>query len=83
VDLVVDFINTVIEQIGNLVTFLIGLLPPSPFVAFQNLLSNDILSMVNWFIPLEQMIGLLDMWLKGILTWYAISVILRVVKLRQ
>lgn len=61
----------------------VNLLPPSPFLLLEDMVGDefsDILRMVNWFIPFGTLVGILEVWLSGILVYYAVQIVLRWVK---
>lgn len=69
-----------------LVSFAVGvinLFPTSPFVILDEMSSSEFyewLRMVNWFIPIDTFIGILETWLSGIAIYYVYQVVLRWVK---
>lgn len=61
----------------------VNLLPPSPFLILEDMVEDefaDILEMVNWFIPFGTLVGILEVWLSGVLIYYAVQIVLRWVK---
>lgn len=77
VDLLNGFIKTVGETIGNIINAIpLG----SPFDAWQNVLDNDILGIINWFLPITEIIVTLEAWCLAIALWYLLSVVLRWLK---
>lgn len=62
----------------------IHLLPESPFVVLEDLAINefwsDVLSFVNWFVPIGTMISITEVWLTGVAVYYVYQVALRWVK---
>jgi len=71
--------------------FLMGLLPTSlcPFSSFIGMLESsssgfaNVMRQINWFIPISDMIVILELWGTAILVWYAASVLLRTVNAIQ
>ncbi len=63
--------------------FLYGLLSFSPFRDFMAYLDSStsgfggFLKALNWFIPIGQMIGVLEAWGAAILVWYGAQIVLR------
>lgn len=81
---VIDLLNGIIKGIGDTVEFLIDLIPwGSPFDLLQNVLDTELLSMINYFIPIPEMIALAESWGIAIAFWYLISVAARWLKLIQ
>jgi len=54
-----------------------------PFKAIQNTLDNDLLATINWFVPISEIIVMLEIWVICIGTWYGVSVLLRWLKAIQ
>ena len=70
----------------SLVSFgqsVLDLLPQSPLL-FLEAMSNtevyDWLKMLNWFIPINSFISVLEVWLTGVLLYYIYQVVLRWIK---
>lgn len=63
-----------------LLTVVVSLLPSSPFVGFSNLVSNiPYLSYLNWFLPISEMIVILESWLLIVSVYYTIIFLLNYV----
>lgn len=73
-----------ISNIGITLIFLsyvISRLPESPFRAFiGGIQSIPYLDVLNWFIPVSEMIAVLQAWLLAITGYYIISLIARWIK---
>lgn len=60
-----------------LISFVLALLPQSPFVGFSYLVSEiPFLSFVNWILPIQEMLVILEAWLVVVLVYYGILYIL-------
>jgi hypothetical protein len=71
--------SAVITFIGSI----LNLLPDSPFLALENLSNTDYyqwLKWVNWFVPINTFISILEAWLVGIGLYYLYQIVLRWVK---
>lgn len=56
-----------------IISLVLSLLPVSPFVGFEYLLENiPFLSFVNWFLPIQEMIAILESWLVVVAVYYGI-----------
>lgn len=71
-------ISSLIKSLLGLICFL---LPKSPFISILNFI-NDIpyLSLINWFIPFDLIIGITEIWLVAVGGFYTYTIILRWVK---
>lgn len=73
-----DFFNFIGEQFSDLGQTIVDALPGSPIVWLEaNAQIKQYLAWVNWFIPIYQMIPILEVWLIAVLAYYAIQIILR------
>lgn len=73
-----DWIGQLFTKFGNM---LMEVLPTSPFQPFiQQFRELPFLQYLNWFIPVGQMITVLEAWLAAILVFYLYSIILRWIK---
>ena len=60
------------------ITFVLSLLPESPFVAYINALDNTAwLRYFNWFFPVSECIATLQAWLGAITVFYTVQVLAR------
>ena len=63
-----------------LLTLVLTLLPGSPFTNFQYLLSEvPYLNILNWFIPISEIITITEGWLLVVAVYYSILFILNYV----
>jgi len=69
-----------------LVSFALGvvnLFPTSPFVILDELSSSEFyewLQMLNWFIPVNTFVAILEAWLSCIAAYYVYQIVLRWIK---
>ena len=62
-------------------TFALSLLPSSPFVAFIDAIGSiPYLDVLNWFLPVSEMLAIGQAWLTSITAFYVISLVLRWIK---
>lgn len=58
--------------------FVLALLPASPFAAFNDALATvPYLDVLNWFLPISEILGVLQAWLLAIASFYVIQMLLR------
>lgn len=56
-----------------IISLVLSLLPASPFQGFSYLVNQiPYLSFVNWFVPISEMIAVLESWLVVVSTYYSI-----------
>lgn len=56
-----------------IISLILTILPVSPFVGFNTLVSNiPYLSFVNWFLPIPEMLTILESWLVVVSVYYGI-----------
>ncbi len=77
----VEFFEGIKEGFQGFVEALIDFLPTSPIVFLQTIPEVEkYLGMLNWFIPIYTMIGMVEGWLIAIGLYYIVQVILRWIK---
>lgn len=60
-----------------LISFVLALLPASPFTGFEYLVARiPYLSFVNWFVPISEMLVVLESWLVVVSIYYGLLYIL-------
>lgn len=65
-------------------TFAIALLPESPFTVFTIAIKNlPYLDVLNWFIPVSEIVAIGQAWLLAVTAFYIASLILRWIKAIQ
>ena len=71
---------------SSVVTFIhkiLDLLPDSPFLVLANLSTSEFhqwLAWLNWFIPVNTFVAILEAWLVGLGLYYVYQIVLRWVK---
>lgn len=66
----------------TLANMLLDFLPDSPFQSFLKVLGEiPALGYLNYFVPVSEMVVILESWLSAILIFYAYQLIMRWVKL--
>lgn len=59
------------ELIGNLLAGVMNLLPISPFKGMMTAIQDSqILSLLNWFIPFDVMVAMLQTWAAAMVGYY-------------
>lgn len=76
----IDLINWIIKALGSVLSWIINLLPNSPFTILDNSSVTQYLSGLSWFIPFQQIISILEAWLAAIVIYYLYSAIMRWIK---
>jgi hypothetical protein len=74
--------STVVSFIASI----LKLLPESPFLVLDELTTTDYyqwLKWLNWFIPINTFIAILEAWLVGLGLYYIYQIVLRWVKAIQ
>ena len=60
-----------------IITLVLSLLPFSPFQGFSYLVENiPFLSFVNWFVPIQEMLAIIESWLVVVTVYYGILYLL-------
>lgn len=79
--------SAIVAKIGEMalvlmfLAFGIALLPTSPFTAFINALERiPYLDILNWFVPVSEIIAIGQAWLVAVALFYVVSLILSWVK---
>ena len=63
-----------------LVSLVVALLPESPFATFASLAENiPFVDVLNWFIPISEILVILEAWLVVVAVYYSILFILNYV----
>jgi len=74
----------IVKWLGNLLktslSWVVNLLPGSPFKLIDNTPIKDYLPYLNWFLPFDFVVATLELWLVAITGYYVYSVVLRWVK---
>lgn len=82
-NLLIKFINSIIKSIGSVLTFIFSILPDSPFQKYiiQNETILPYLKMVNYFIPISEMLVTFEAVLVCVGIYYIYQIVARWIKL--
>ncbi len=70
-DLLSGIISGLVQALNSLILNLLALLPGSPFREMVDTLGKiDYLGFVNWFIPFDTCVGMLELWSAAVLAYY-------------
>jgi len=73
--------NWISDKISYVLQAVLLLLPDSPFVAItKDADIQQVLGWLNWFIPVSQMVAILEVWLVAVALFYVYQMILRFAK---
>ena len=70
----------VLSLVKQVLSWVLALLPDSPFVALDNSPIRPYLAALNWIVPVDFMISTMSAWLLAIAVYYVYSAILRWIK---
>ena len=76
----IDLINYLIKGIGSVLSLIFSILPPSPFSIIDNSPIKEYLSYINYFVPINEVIFILQSWLVAVGLYYIYQVALRWIK---
>lgn len=71
--------SAVTAMVGKVLSFL----PDSPFLVLQNMSNSEIyqwIKWLNWFIPINTFVSIMEAWLVGIGLYYIYQIVLRWLK---
>jgi len=75
-------LTSFVDSLVNVGNRLLDTLPLCPFIQFQEfMLTSEMLGWLNWFIPMDAIIGLVNAWLAAITIWYIAKTGLRWAKI--
>lgn len=74
------FLQFLLDAIATVLGFLVSLLPKSPFKWIAGSEFADLLSKVNYFIPISDFVAILELWLVSVGMYYLYSVWARWIK---
>lgn len=76
---VISVCNSIISGIGDIIIWVLALLPDSPF---QSIVFNlpEFIIPLGWLFPIQEIIATLEAWISCIVLYYCYSAILRWIK---
>jgi len=75
-----EILNFILDSAVTLLTSVLNILPQSPFSLISNSPIQEFLPTLNWFVPVSQIVSILQLWVTAVLTFYGYKLILRWVK---
>jgi hypothetical protein len=77
---IINILNSILNSLGALLSFAILALPKSPFAILDNSPIAEFLPTINYFVPVNEMIGIGQAWLTAIAIYYIYVIALRWIK---
>lgn len=77
---IIDLLNGIIQDLADVIQFILNLLPPSPFSLLNNSPIGQYLPSINWIFPIETFVNIAEAWLTAIAIYYAYSIVMRWIK---
>jgi len=79
---IIDMLNVLIKSLGVVMSWVVELLPDSPFTFFDSLtLDNTWMGYIAYIVPVQQILTLLTYWITAITLFYVYSAIMRFLKM--
>lgn len=76
-----NFIESFFEFLGNIIGWVLDLLPQSPFAdVIKGLSDVQYISWLNCFFPVSSVVLIMTLWITAISGFYFVSIVLRWVK---
>ncbi len=78
----IKFGNVLIKALGVVLTGLLAILPNSPFEKYiiQNSYIRQFVGYINYFVPVAEMLIVLESWCVAIAVYYGVQIVLRWLK---
>lgn len=78
----INLINALIRGLGSVLTLVLSMLPDSPFQKYiiQNSIIKTYVGYINYFIPVAQILVVLEAWCLAIGVYYIVQIVLRWLK---
>ncbi len=76
-------LDTLSEALISFAVGVVNLFPPSPFSVLDELSKSELyewLRMVNWFVPVNSFVSILETWLVAVGVYYVYQIVLRWIK---
>lgn len=67
----------ILQNINAILSWVVALLPDSPFAEIDSTPIKDIMAYINWIVPVDRIIQLTAAWLVCVTVYYVYMVILR------
>lgn len=77
-NILISFLQFMIDNLFLLLEAIIQFLPDSPFSSVDFSPINQFLGYINWLIPVGLFVTFLGLWTSGVLIYYVYTIILRV-----
>lgn len=77
---IIEMINLIILALGTVLSWILGILPDSPFQTISNADVGEFMAAINWLIPISSMLAILQAWVIAIIGYYIVMLIMRWIK---
>lgn len=71
------FFDSLGSNVLNALSWVVHLLPDSPFRAIANSDVQSFIGTLNWFLPMSQIVAEMELWITAVAIFYVYQVILR------
>lgn len=78
-----NFLQIILNLVGATLQILVSLFPPSPFRLVFDSQFSDLLSKINYFVPVAEFVAITEAWLVSVAIYYAYSIYARFLKAVQ
>lgn len=75
-----SILDSLLGNLASALTWVIELLPDSPFQAISNSDVNEFMGTLNWFLPLDKIVAELELWITCVVVFYTYQIVLRWVR---
>ena len=80
IEALIGLLNGILDALGKVASFIVLLLPDSPFLLIENI-QIPFINQLNWILPIDFMLTVSAYWLSAILIYYVVQTVLRWVKM--
>lgn len=81
VKFIVGLLNLLIKALGGIISFILGILPNSPFQKIDFSAVQEHLGGLAWILPISSVVTIFTAWLSCIIIYYIYQVVLRWIKM--
>lgn len=79
-DFIIGIVNGGISDLAIVLTWILNLLPPSPFALIDSSPIGQYLPYINWIIPVQLIVNSISLWLSSIAIYYLCAIVMRWIK---
>lgn len=81
-DIIILVINLFITLFTGILSWIVSILPDSPFSGFDFSFPQELVGYINWMFPFTEVVSILAIWGSCVAAWFFIRIVMKFLRLQ-